>query len=130
MGGQHHRQRRRIPKKEAIETRLDLVLANRRTFAELKAIKAEPIGDPLVARQIAVLYLEYLGQQIDPALIKEIAARSNAVEKAFSVYRAEVGGKRADGERGPHVLRTSRTPPGGGRSGRRARPWAGCWRRT
>ena len=95
-------------KKEEIETRLNLLLANRQTFAELNAIKAQPIRDPLVARQIAVLYLQYLGQQIDPALIKEIAARSNAVEKAYGVYRAEVGGKRLTENEVRDVLRTSK----------------------
>jgi peptidyl-dipeptidase A len=94
-------------KKQEIETRLDLLLANRETFAELKAIKQQPIGDPLVARQIAVLYLQYLGRQIDPELIKEMSARSNAVEKAYTVYRAEVGGKKLTENEVYDVLRTS-----------------------
>ena len=67
MGGQHDGQRRGLSKKEEIETRLNLLLADRETFAELKAIQAQPIRDPLVARQIAVLYLQYLAQQIDPS---------------------------------------------------------------
>jgi peptidyl-dipeptidase A len=80
-------------KKEEIETRLNLLLANRETFAELKAIHVQPIADKLLAREIEVLYLQYLGQQIDPALIKEMAALSNEVEKAFGVFRAKVDGK-------------------------------------
>ena len=95
-------------KKEAIETRLDLLLADRETFAELKAIHAQPIRDPLVARQITVLYLEYLGRQIDPELIKEMSARSNAVEKAYSVFRARVGGKELTENEVHDVLRTSK----------------------
>ncbi len=95
-------------KKEEIETRLDLLLANRQTFAELKTIKEQAIRDPLVARQIAVLYLQYLGQQIDPELIKEMSARSNAVEKAYSVYRARVGGKELTENEVHDVLRTSK----------------------
>ena len=93
--------------KEEIETRLNLLLADRETFAELKAIKDQAVHDPLVARQIAVLYLQYLGQQIDPALIKAIAARSNAVEKAYGVYRARVGGKQLTENEVREVLRTS-----------------------
>jgi len=95
-------------KKEAIETRLDLLLANRQSFAELKAIRQQPIGDRLVARQIAVLYLQYLGRQIDPDLIKEMSARSNAVEKAYSVFRAQVGGKKLTENEVHDVLRTSK----------------------
>ena len=63
-------------KKEEIETRLGLLLANRETFAELKAIHAAADPRSAVARQIAVLYLQYLGRQIDPELIKEMTARS------------------------------------------------------
>ena len=95
-------------KKEEIETRLDLLLANHETFAELKAIRQQPILDPLVARQIAVLYLQYLGRQIDPELIKEMSARSNAVEKAYSVYRARVGGKELTENEVHAILRTSK----------------------
>ena len=75
-------------RKQEAETRLDLLLSDRPTFAELASIKSRPIGDPLLARQIAVLYLQYLGRQIDPELLEQISARSNAVEKAFSVFRA------------------------------------------
>ena len=118
-------------KKEQIETRLNLLLANREKFAELKAIHKQPVRDPLVARQIAVLYLQYLAQQIDPALIKEIASRSNTVEKAYSVYRARgrrEGTDRKRGPRGPADVPT--ILPGAGRSGRRARPWGRSSRRT
>ncbi len=80
-------------KKEEIETRLNLLLANRETFAQLKSIHARPIADKLLARQIEVLYLQYLGQQIDPELIKQTASLSNAVQKAYSVFRAKVDGK-------------------------------------
>ena len=95
-------------KKEEVETRLNLLLADRDTFAELKAVRAGPLRDPLVARQIAVLYLQYLGQQIDPALIKEMSARSNAVEKAYNVYRARVDGKDLTENEVGDVLRTSK----------------------
>jgi peptidyl-dipeptidase A len=95
-------------KKEEIETRLDLYLAQGERFAELKAIHDRPIRDPLVARQIAVLYLQYLPQQIDHELIKEMSALSNAVEKAFGVYRAKVGGKDLTENEVRDVLRTSR----------------------
>ena len=77
-------------KKEQIEIRLNLLLANRETFAELKAIHARPIADKLLARQIEVLYLQYLGQQIDPELIKETTSLSNAVEKAYDVFRGRM----------------------------------------
>ncbi len=117
-------------KKEQIETRLDLLLADHETFAELKAIKEQPLRDPLLARQIAVLYLQYLGRQIDPELIKEMSARSNAVEKAYSVFRAKVGKKALTENEVHEVLRTFEgfRPAAGGlgsEQGRGADPRAG-----
>ena len=50
--------------------------------------------NPLLARQIAVLYLEFLGRQVPPELLKKISAKSNAVERTFNVYRYDVGGKK------------------------------------
>ncbi len=94
-------------KKEEIENRLNLLLADRETFAKLKAIHAEPIADKLLARQIEVLYLQYLGQQIDSALIKEMNALSNEVQKAFGVFRAKVDGKELTENDVRDVLRKS-----------------------
>jgi len=50
-------------------------------------------ADAAVRRQVDLLYLQYLEKQVDPELLKQMAAKSNAVEKAFNVYRANVDGK-------------------------------------
>ena len=86
--------RRTSQKKQAAEDKLDLCLADPQRFAELKAIKDAGVRDPLLARQIAVLYLEFLGRQVPPELLKKISAKSNAVEREFNVYRYNVGGKK------------------------------------
>ncbi len=80
--------------KQAAEDKLDLCLADATRFAELKAIKEAGVRDPLLARQIAVIYLEFLGRQVPPELLKKISAKSNAVEREFNVYRYDVGGKK------------------------------------
>lgn len=95
-------------KKQEIETKLDLQLADPARFAELKAIKEQPIQDPLLARQIEVLYLVYLSRQVDPELLKAIIARSNEVEQAFNVYRARVDGKDLTENQVRDVLRHSK----------------------
>jgi peptidyl-dipeptidase A len=81
-------------KKQAAEDKVDLCLSDSRRFAELKAIKESRVSNPLLARQIAILYLEYLGRQVPPELLQKISARSNAVERTFNVYRYDVGGKK------------------------------------
>jgi peptidyl-dipeptidase A len=80
-------------KKEEAQNRLDQALADKQRFAELKAIHEAPPGEPLVARQIEVLYLTYLEKQVPPELLRRITAKANEIEKAFNVYRAKVGDK-------------------------------------
>ncbi|MGA2035047.1 MAG: M2 family metallopeptidase [Thermoguttaceae bacterium] len=95
-------------KKEEVETRLELRLSDPGPFAELKAIRARPLADPLVRRQIAVLYLQYLARQIDPELLKQMLAISNAVEKTFSTDRPRVDGQELTDNGVRQVLRESR----------------------
>jgi peptidyl-dipeptidase A len=77
------------------QNRLDEVLSDKKTFAELKEIrdKKKEIDDPVTARAIEVLYLLYLEKQVDPELLKKMVAKSNKVEKTFNEFRAKVGDK-------------------------------------
>ena len=84
-------------KKEEAQNKIDEALSNKETFAELKQIKQlrdkGEIEDKVLARAVDVLYLLYLEKQVDPALLKKIAAKANAVEQKFNVFRARVDGK-------------------------------------
>src|SRR4051812_20280353 len=85
--------------KEEAQNRLDAALSDKARFAALKALKEAKPADPLLAREVDVLYLTYLEKQVDPALLRKITAKANAIEKAFNVYRARVDGKEmADSE--------------------------------
>jgi peptidyl-dipeptidase A len=85
--------------KEAAQNKLDEAMSDRDLFTELKEIKASQLRDPIVRREIDVLYLMYLEKQVDPDLLKKITAKANAIEQAFNVFRAKVGGKEmADSE--------------------------------
>ena len=79
-------------KKEEAETRLEMAFADPKAFAELQAIRDAKPRDAILAREVDVLYLEYLARQIDPELLKAMLAQSNAVEKAFNAYRPNVDG--------------------------------------
>ena len=94
-------------RKQAAETKLELALSDRTAFTELKAIRAAGVRDPLVARQIEVLYLQYLARQVDPDLLKRILEKSNAIEKAFNNYRPKVNGKTSSDSEVRRVLRES-----------------------
>lgn len=94
--------------KEEAQNRLDAALADPRRFAELKALKGAKLDDPLLARQVEVLYLTYLEKQVDPALLRKITAKANAIEKAFNVYRAKVDGKEVTDSEVRKVLKESK----------------------
>src|SRR5207247_2267284 len=85
--------------KEQAENKRNDALADRQQFERLKQIHDGKIGDTMLAREIQVLYLQYLEKQVDPALMKRMTARANTIEKAFNVFRAKVGEKEyTDGE--------------------------------
>jgi peptidyl-dipeptidase A len=84
--------------KEEAQNRLDAALSDRSTFESIKGLRGK-VKEAYLVRSIDVLYLQYLEKQVDPGLLREITAKANAIEKAFNVYRAEVGGKKlADSE--------------------------------
>lgn len=99
-------------RKEQAQNRIDEALADRAKFAELKTLKdankEKRIDDPLLARQVDLLYLQYLEKQVDPNLLKKITAKANAVEKAFNVYRAKVDGKEMTDSEVRKVLKESK----------------------
>jgi peptidyl-dipeptidase A len=98
-------------KKEELQNKLDAALADPKRFAELKELKelrdAGKIVNPLLARQIDVLYLQYLEKQVDPELLKKITAKANSVEQKFNVFRAKVGDKEMTDSQVRKVLKES-----------------------
>ena len=108
-------------RKEETQNRIDEVLSDKKTFAALQDIKAlrdqGEIEDPILARSIDVLYLLYLEKQVDPALLKKIAAKANAVEQKFNVFRAKVDGKEMSDSQVREVLKKA------GDSARRQAVW-------
>ncbi len=96
-------------KKKEAQNRLDEALANRDTFRRLKAIKeAGGIDDPILKREIDVLYLQYLEKQVDPALLKKMVEISNNVDKDFNQFRAKVDGKELTDNEVRQILKTSK----------------------
>jgi peptidyl-dipeptidase A len=95
-------------RKEEAETKLELRLSDPKTFAELKAIKEGQVKDRVLAREIDVLYLQFLAKQVDPELLKQMVLKSNAIERAFNVYRPKLRGKELTDNEVRRVLRESK----------------------
>src|SRR5205823_646702 len=89
--------------------KIDEALSDRRLFARLKALemKRKEIDDPVTARAIRVLYLQYLEKQIDLELLRKMVERANAVEEQFNRFRARTGGKELTDNEVRRVLMTS-----------------------
>lgn len=107
-------------RKEEAQNQLDAALANAARFSELKAIRDSKVSDPTLARQIDLLYLQYLEKQVSPDLLKQLSAKANAVEKAFNVFRAMVDGKEMTDSEVRKVLKSSKD------SARRKEVWEAC----
>lgn len=91
-----------------LEVELTNIYANKEDFAILKRIRdAEAISDPMLLRQLDVIYFSFLEKQIDEKKLEEMIRLQNENEKKFSTFRAEVNGKQFTDNEIEEILRTS-----------------------
>ncbi|MCS7021012.1 MAG: M2 family metallopeptidase [Gemmataceae bacterium] len=99
-------------RKEELQNKIDAILSDPQPFAQLKQLKAAAdagrLGNASIARQIQLLYLQYLEKQVPPELLRKITAKANAVEQAFNVYRPKVDGQEWTDSRVRAVLKESK----------------------
>lgn len=93
--------------------------ADRQAFARLRQLMEaagllrdgtftpNPEVPPLLARQARILYDDFRGLQIDPALIDAITDLEKEVEGAFNTFRATLRGRPVTDNQIRHILRTS-----------------------
>jgi peptidyl-dipeptidase A len=76
-------------------------------FAFLKEMKESgKIKDPVLARQLDVLYNGYLENQIEPELLKQIVDLSTEIEKNFSTFRGTINGEKVTDNKIKEILKT------------------------
>ena len=76
-------------------------------FAFLKDMKETgQIKNPLLSRQLDVLYNGFLRNQIEPELLKEIVDLGTKIEKNFSTYRGTIEGKEVTNNEIKEILKT------------------------
>lgn len=76
--------------KEKAQNELDQAIGNGKRFADIKRLKGSTITDPIVRREIELLYLSHLEKQVDKGLMAQMSSKANAIEKSFNVFRANV----------------------------------------
>ncbi|MFZ1730323.1 MAG: M2 family metallopeptidase [Bacteroidota bacterium] len=91
-----------------LEVALTKVYADKKDFATLKRIRdAKALTDPMLQRQLDVIYLSYLEKQIDEKKLEDMIRLQNENEKKFSTFRAVVNGKQLTDNEIEEILRTS-----------------------
>jgi peptidyl-dipeptidase A len=79
-----------------------------KAFAELKELKESgEVKDPLLARQLDLLYNFYLEGQVDTSLIAEKIKMETAISKKYSNFRANYKGKALSDNQIEEILRNS-----------------------
>ncbi len=96
-------------KSEQLQLQLNSIFTNKEEFALLKKIKESgSISDAILKRQLDVLYSQYLGNQIDTALLGSKIKMEVEIEKKYSNFRADVNGKQLSDNDVEDVLKTSK----------------------
>ncbi|MBM3334608.1 M3 family oligoendopeptidase [Candidatus Sumerlaeota bacterium] len=80
-------------KMKELELAIRTVYSNAAEFAYLKEMKESgQIGDPILARQLELLYYGYLSNQIEPGLLKQMVDLDARIAQRFHTYRATMEG--------------------------------------
>ena len=65
------------------------------------------ISDPQAKRMLDIIYLGFLGNQIEPPLMHELNDRESALEQKFNTYRVKVGDRELSDNQVDSTLRNS-----------------------
>lgn len=102
-------EKRYYDEQAALEMKIRSLYASKEDFALLKQWKeAGTITDPLLRRQLTILYNSYLVNQIDTALMRKIVEKSTAIANTFNVFRATLDGKEVSDNEIQEILRTEK----------------------
>lgn len=89
-----------------MELKIRQVYSNTEDFAFLKEQKnTGRITDPLLRKQLDVLYNSYLENQVEPELLKEMVELGSEIEKKFSNFRATIDGKKVTDNKIDEILK-------------------------
>ena len=87
---------------------VDTFKSDTQRFAKLRALRErDDIKDPLVKRQIELMYLSMLGKQVEPTMLAKITEVEKQVEQLFNTYRGTVDGKQVSHNQIEDILEKS-----------------------
>jgi peptidyl-dipeptidase A len=84
------------------------IFANKESFETLKSIRdSKSISDPILSRELTVLYNAFAGQQIDTAKSRKMIDLQSKIEMKFGNFRAVVGKDSLTDNKVEETLKTS-----------------------
>ena len=87
---------------------LDAFSADAERFAAVRALRERTdITDPLVKRQIELMYLSMLSKQVEPDMLARINALEKQVTQLFNTYRGTVDGQKVSQNQIEDILEQS-----------------------
>ncbi len=91
-----------------LEFKIAQIHSNKDDFLKLKSFLKQDIKDPILKREILLIYLAYAGKQGDPNLVKKIIEKQNEIEKKFNTFRADLNGKKVTDNQLKEILRNEK----------------------
>ena len=91
-----------------LQVQLKRVHADAASFARLKAFRAGgKVREPLLKRQLDILYNAFLGNQVPDARLEEMVRLQTKIEQAFNTFRMQVDGRELSDNDAEEILRSS-----------------------
>ncbi|MBI5527648.1 MAG: M2 family metallopeptidase [Deltaproteobacteria bacterium] len=95
-----------------LDMQMDRLFADRESFAALKKWRdGGKIAEPLLRRQVEILYLAHLAKQVNTKLLDRMTELANQVDQIFNTFRPEIGGKKHTENEVRKILRESTKNP-------------------
>ena len=92
-----------------LELEMRKVFADAKGFKQAKAFRSDAsITSPTLKRQIELIYLSYLENQMEPKLMEQMVTMASAIEGKFNTHRGEFEGKRVTDNVLLEVLKTEK----------------------
>ncbi len=90
------------------EMAVNKILSDKELFAKIKKIReSNGVTEPTKKRRIEILYLTFLGKQVDTAKLNEITKLQSEIENKYSTFRTEIGKKKLTDNDVEEILKTS-----------------------
>lgn len=103
----NHGRKEDFERAAALELEIKQLQSDPAVYGQLGALRKEGVKDPLLARTLEVMYLEFQGNQIPAALRRVLVEGASELEQAFNTSRAQVDGKAVTANEIRSVLSTS-----------------------